>query len=181
MITYGQLLNLKGTTRKRFWYIYGTDPALIQDSIELAKDHVHSSITSVYTEIFFGSPSVHQDIALFLETPYFDERKLAIVYESEKIKNWRFVTEALEKSDASTFIVFISGDAPDPEDESKYLFTNNKLGRVVKCGKLDDKTVKKWIRSRLSISDTAINNLLSKYNNDNEWLLNKIRILELDE
>lgn len=178
MLTYGQLIKTNGKTRKRFWYICGDDSALIQDSIEIAKDHVYSGVDSVCLEIFFGGNGTEERIRTFLQLPYFDERKLAIVYESEKIDNWDRIVSDLEASDASTFIIMVSGGPPSDSSSINRLITKNKYGRAVKCSKMSQDAVRKWVVSRIDISDTALNNLLSRYNNDNEWLLNKIRILE---
>jgi len=178
MMSYGQLIKIKGTTRKRFWYICGSDSALIQDAIEIAKAHVYSGVTSVFLEVFFGSDETEKDLLEFFETPCFDERKLAIVYECEKIPDWEQIIEELESTSSSTFAMFVTSKAPEANHSCNKLFTNNRFGRAVKCTSLKSDAVKQWVHSRISISDTALNNLLSKYNNDNEWLLNKVRILE---
>lgn len=178
MLSYPQLLKSKTAVRKQLWLICGEESAIIQDAIELAKDHVHSGVSSVCLGVFFGASGSHDELIDFLSMPHFEERKLAIVHGAEKLNLNESMLEALKDIDSSTFVVFVYNGIPDEDNSIVKLLTNNKIGRAVKCNAMKPDDVKMWVRTRLQISDTALNNLLSKFYNDYEWLLNKVRVLE---
>jgi len=176
MLTYTQLLKGKGSVRKQLWLICGDEPALIQDAIELAKDHVYSGVSTVCLGVFFGTDKSQTALLDFLDMPHFEERKLAIVHDSEHLDE--ALLENLKSIEGSTFVVLVHNGVPDSDDPKVKLLTNNKIGRSVKCNAMTPENVKMWVRSRLNISDTALNTLTSKFHGDYEWLLNKIRVLE---
>jgi hypothetical protein len=178
MFTYAQLLKSKGAVRKQLWLICGKEAALIQDAIELAKDHVYSGVSTVCLGIFFGQSKSQDELLDFLSMPHFEERKLAIIHESEHLEINDRLLQSIDNIDSSTFIVFIHNGIPNEDDLKVKLLTNNKVGRAVRCNALKPDDVKMWVNSRLNISSTALNSLLSKFYGDYEWLLNKIRILE---
>ncbi len=178
MQSYAQVLKSKGQVRKQLWLICGNEPALIQDAIEFAKDHVHSGVSAVCLGVFFGGSSNNKEIIDFLGMPHFEERKLAIIHESESMSFDDDFVRALKNIDTSTFVVFIHNGTPLSDDPKVEFLTNNKLGRAMKCAPMKPDDVKMWVRSRVSLSDTALNSLLSGFHNDYEWLLNKIRVLE---
>jgi len=178
MLTYGQLLKSKGVVRKQLWLICGNESGLIQDAIELAKDHVYSGVSTVCLGVFFGASKTQEDLLDFLSMPHFEERKLAIIHESEHLEIDDILLQSIENIDNSTFIVFIHNGIPSEDDTIVKLLTNNKIGRAVRCNAMKADDVKMWVNSRLNISGTALNSLLSKFFDDYEWLLNKIKILE---
>ena len=176
MLTYKQLLKSATVVRKQLWLICGDEPALIQDAIELAKDHVYSGVSTVCLGVFFATDKSQADLLDFLDMPHFEERKLAIIHDAEYLD--QRVLENLKDIEASTFVVLVHNGVPASDDPKVELLTNNKIGRAVKCNAMKEEDVKIWVRSRLNISDTALNALLSKFHGDCEWLLNKIRVLE---
>lgn len=178
MQSYAQILKSKGQVRKQLWLICGTEPAIIQDAIEFAKDHVHSGVSAVCLGVFFGGNTPNEEIIDFLGMPHFEERKLAIIHEAENMDFNEDFQKALKNIDQSTFVVFIHNGTPLSDDPKVEYLTNNKIGRSVKCNPMKPDDVNMWVTSRLTLSDTALNALLSRFYNDYEWLLNKIRVLE---
>lgn len=178
MQSYAQVLKSKGQVRKQLWLICGDEPALIQDAIEFAKDHVYSGVSAVCLGVFFGGSSTNEEIIDFLSMPHFEERKLAIIHESENMDFNEDIEKALKQIDSSTFVLFVHNGVPWSDDAKVAFMTNNKIARSMKCNAMKPDDVKIWVKSRLNMSDTALNSLLAKFYNDYEWLLNKLRVLE---
>lgn len=181
MQTYSQLIRSGSNVRKQLWYICGPETALVYDALELAKDHVYSGVSSVCTGTFFASSMTFSELENFVDMPFFEERKLVIVHEADKIDCWPRISELMKELDASIFIVFVGEEIPDSDSEILKNFTNNKIARSIRCIPLSEEAQKDWIQDRLNITTTAYAGLISRSNGNYEWLVNKIRILEAME
>ena len=178
MITYAQMLTYQGGPRKNFWLIYGTVGPLIQDAVEIAKDHVYGDADAVDFETLFADNLTVAEFRAALERPFFEERKLVLIHNCEKLTFWEQIPHLTEGLSKSIFLVFVSGEFFTKEDAPVQALSGNKVSRVVRCVPMTDKALRTWITSRLSIDVSAVDNLLGKFRGDYEWLLNKVRILE---
>lgn len=174
MITYKQLVKGSGKTRKNLWYIKGENAALVADALDIAKEHVYSGVSSVCLGVFFGGEQA-EELDDFVNRPYFEERKLAIIYDTTNFKD---VANHIDLSDKSTFFVIVNYGDVDAPGTLHDLLTNNAKARSVNCALKSEEDLKELVQSRLDISDTALNQLIGKANGDAEWLLNKVSIFE---
>lgn len=173
MIKYRQLLKSKSKARKNLWYICGDNPALIEDALSIARDHVSTGVSSVCLGVFYGGYDSPQDIQDFIDRPYFEERKLVLIYDPGKISD---LHKQIVLSDTSVFYILVSFTYDVPDAFSELLKTNK--SRSVNCSLSDDEDLKLLAESRLNITESALNKLVQQSNGDAEWLLNKVRVLE---
>ena len=175
MIKYKQLLKSKSTTRKNLWYLCGTDAGAVTDSLDIAKSHVRDDVTSICLGVFFGGHTSIDEIKDFINRPYYEERKLLVIYDTAKVPN---LHEIIDLSDKSTFYILVDYGATHPSDELSAKLVRNAKARSVRCSTTTEEELLLLINSRINISDSAARSLAAKSNGDSEWLLNKVGILE---
>ena len=173
MASYKYLINNPVKTRKNFWYIYGEDSALVTDAYNLAKLHSISGVSSTCLGVFNGEQDNISSVDEFIQRPYYEERKLVVVYNPIKFSG---IKSIITLSDPSTFFVLVDYDGCS--DDLIELTKNNTKAKLVECSKAKNDDLKSLITSRLNIEKSAVEKLLALGNNDSEWILNKISILE---
>lgn len=178
MQTYTQLIKSSSTVRKQLWYLCGPEPALVQDALELAKDHVYSGVDSVSTEVLFGSSCTLTQFEEALFQPFFEDRRMIIVYDCDDIPFWSGLARLCQSLDPSVFVIFVGDQIPDDDDSRLSLFVNNKIGRSIRCVALSDEALKVLIQDRINVTTQALHSLVDMCSGDYEWLLNTLRILE---
>jgi len=177
MIKYRQLLKGSGKTRKNLWYICGDSPAAISDAIDIAKSHVSGGVSSSCMGVFSGLSDLPL-IEDFINRPYYEERKVAIVHDASKIPN---IHSYLDLRDPSTFYILVDHGVGLINDGLHKLLVNNSKARAIDCSAPTKEDLLLLVSSRLNITDSASRSLVAKSGGDSEWLLNKIRILEYVE
>lgn len=174
MIKYRQLIKGSGKTRKNLWYICGSEPALISDSLDIAKAHITGGVSSVCSGVFSGTTD-SGDIVDFINRPYYEERKIIIIHDASKVPD---IHSIIDLGDTSTFYVLVDYGYGLASNELLTLLTNNSSARSVDCSKPTTQDLQLLINSRLNMSDSAVRTLIAHSNGDSEWMLNKIRVLE---
>ena len=175
MIKYKQLLKTKSATRKNLWYLCGLDAGTLTDSLDIAKSHATSGVTSICLGVFFGAHTTIEDIQNFISRPYYEERKLLVIYDTSKIKG---LSEVLDLSDKSTFYILVDYETFEAPESLSSKLTRNPKARSVRCNVSVEEDLLLLVNSRLNISDNAARALVARSNGDSEWVLNKVGILE---
>lgn len=173
MITYKQLSKGLGKTRKNLWYLCGDDSALVSDVLEMAKSYVYAEVNEVCLGVFFKEDI--KELREFIVRPYFEERKLIVIYDASQIIN---LASIIDTTDPSTFYIIVDYGVTAPPDSLNELLTKNSKAKAVNCSVKASEELSLLINGRLNISEDAHNALLGRANGDSEWLLNKILILE---
>lgn len=174
MLSYLQLIKSQSKTRKNIWYLCGDNDALICDAIDLAKQHVYGGVSDICLGVFFGNQDL-AELTEFVLRPYYEERKLVIIYSPSSIQG---ITSAIDTSDSSTFYLLVDYETNEPSNELHEFLTKNSKAKSIHCTIKNGEELKEMVKSRLNIDSGAVDFILSRANNDAEWLLNKISILE---
>lgn len=173
MIKYRQLVKNPGKTRKNVWYIHGNNSALVTDAYIMAKDHATSEVSSFCLGVFTKESNI-QEIEEFILRPYYEERKVLIIYDPSEIKG---LSEIISLSDPSLFYILVDYKRYESSEISSVVVNNSKA-KHIDCSNPTEEDLKLFVNSRINIEKSALSKLVALSHLDAEWLLNKVSIFE---
>lgn len=179
MTPYKNVILSQDLGRKRFWYIHGTEPALVTDAVELARSHIECAPFSTAVSVFTGDQVDQTELEHRLLSPVLEDRSLVILYESNRYPHWDRLLRILQSLPAKCFFISVSDDPDlDRSTEIGTFFSKSGKARLVTCTELAPDILIYWLETRLSIRRDACRFLIAKSNGNMEWLLSTVRKLE---
>lgn len=176
---YAQIFKQHDQGRRQLWYIAGPEKALVQDALELAKDHARSGVSTTAVSVFVSSQTTGAEVRAKLLEQVPEDRSVTVLLDAEDFDGWASIIEILPKLPRKNFFIVVSNE--DKVDKGKQYvraFMGSPKTRLVECGRLSDEEKLAWINSRLMIENDAAKFLIKHSNGDMEWLLNAVRMLQ---
>lgn len=179
---YSKILKQDDQGRRQLWYIFGKEQALVQDALELAKDHVRSGSTSIARSIYLGEDVVVSELCLRLSQDTSEERSMVVLLNADAFKEWDILIPVLQRLEKSHFFIAVSNKGTvNSEEPYIRLFMGSSKVRLVECNKFSNEDLMEWMTTRLYIRQEACLYLIKRSRGDYEWLLNTIRKLQYME
>lgn len=176
---YAQVFKQQDQGRRQLWFIAGPDKAMVQDALELAKDHARSGVATTAMSVCVGSDTNGRSLRERLLEQVPEDRSIVILLDADEFDGWNQVVDILGTLPKKTFFIAVSNaDKVDKGQQYIRSFMGSPKTRLVECGRLDDKEKLAWINSRIVIDNDAAKFLIRYANGDSEWLLNTVRMLQ---
>ena len=172
--------HIKSGNFKQYYLIYGSEPYLVKLYRDKLRDAILDNADQMNFSRFEGKDIDLKEVNAIAQTlPFFSDRRLILIENSELFKVQSDLTEILSDAPESTIFVFVEKEVDKRSKAYKFLKDH---GVVAEMNTLDDKDLKMFIASLLKpsgkkITESTADYLLEKTGTEMDNIYNEVEKL----